>query len=129
MVQVVELADRGEAGLQHLDEGEGGDRLDVVGREPVEEAVHDLAPGPEAVGGGPAALGQARHAALEGVAVQVRQARHRGAREARRVAGLDAPVSTAAMMPSATVTRTSSRQPSGSERGREMQLAHAAPGP
>ena len=76
VVQVVELADRGEAGFQHLDEGEGGDRLDVVGREPVEEAVHDLAPGPEAVGRRPAALGQARHAALEGVAVQVRQARH-----------------------------------------------------
>ncbi len=53
VVQIVELADRGEAGLQHLHVGEGGDRLDVVGREPREEAVHHLAPGPEAVGAGP----------------------------------------------------------------------------
>ena len=77
MVEVVELGDGGEAGLQHLHVELGGDGLDVLGREPVEEAVHDLAPGPEAVGGGPTDLGQAGHAALERVAVQVGHAGER----------------------------------------------------
>ena len=38
VVQVVELADAGEAGLQHLDIELGGDRLDVVGRQSVERS-------------------------------------------------------------------------------------------
>ena len=49
VMQVVELADGGEAGLEHLHVGERRDRLDVVRRELAEEAVHHLAPGPEAV--------------------------------------------------------------------------------
>ena len=81
VMQIVELGDRREAGFQHLHIGEGRDRLDVIGREPREEAVHHLAPGPEAVGGRPAALGEAGHAALERVAVQVGQA---GAAQRRR---------------------------------------------
>ncbi len=60
VVEIVELADRGEAGFQHLHVGERRDRLDVVGREPLEEAVHHLAPGPEAVGRRTAAFAQAR---------------------------------------------------------------------
>ena len=75
-MEIVELADRGEARLQHLHVGEGGDRLDVVGRKPAEETVHHLAPGPEAVGARTAPFGQRGHAALEGVAMQVRQARN-----------------------------------------------------
>ena len=74
VVQIVELADGGEAGLQHFQIGEGGDRLDVVGRKALQEVVHHLAPGPEAVGGRTAPLGEPGHAALEGVAMQVRQA-------------------------------------------------------
>ena len=89
VVQIVELGHRGEAGLQHLHVGERGDRLDVVGGEDGEEAVHHLAPGPEIA----AALGQARHAALEGVAVQVGHAGQRDAGEAGGVvrwgAGVD----------------------------------------
>ena len=76
VMQVVELADRGEADLEHLHVGEGGDRLDVIGRKPGEEAIHHLAPGPEAVGGLATMLGKAGHAALERMAVQVGQARH-----------------------------------------------------
>jgi hypothetical protein len=128
MVQVVELADRREAGLQHLGEGEGRDGLDGVGVEAVEEAVHDLAPGPEAVGRGAAALGQARHAALEAVAVQVGQAGHRRAGKARRIAGCcvrfdrrDEAVRDRHQHVVAPAL--------GQERGREMQLAHGAPGP
>ena len=71
VVQIMELADGGEAGLQHFHIGERGDGLDVVGRKALKEAVHHLAPGPEAVGGRTAALGEPGHAALEGVAMQV----------------------------------------------------------
>ena len=78
-MQIVKLADRGEARFQHLHVGERGDRLDVVGCEPAEEAIHHLAPGPEAVGRRTAALGEPGHAALEGVAVQVGQTRQRDA--------------------------------------------------
>ena len=74
VVQIVELTDGREAGLQHFHIGEGGDRLDVIGRKALKEVVHHLAPGPEAVGGRAAALGEPGHAALEGVAVQVGQA-------------------------------------------------------
>jgi hypothetical protein len=74
VVQVVELGDPAEACLEHLHVGEGGDRLEVVRRDPLDEAVHLLAPGPERIGRGPATLGEPGHGALEGVAVQVRQA-------------------------------------------------------
>ncbi len=73
VMQIVELADRGEARLQHLDVELGGDRLDVVRRHGEREAVHGLAPGPKGVGRVAAALGEPRHAALEGVRVQVAQ--------------------------------------------------------
>ena len=75
VVEVVELADAREAGLQHLDVEQGRDRLHLVGRHGVGEAVHGVAPAPEAVGPAAAPLGEAGHAALERVAVQVRQAR------------------------------------------------------
>ncbi len=71
VVQIVELADRGEPGFEHLDIELRGDRLDIVWRQLVEEAVHHLPPGPEAVAAGTGDLGEAGHAALEGVAVQV----------------------------------------------------------
>ena len=79
VVQIVELGDRGVARLQHLAIELGRDGLDIVGAEPVDEAVHHLAPGPEAVPAGPSALGQPGHRPLEGVAVQVR---HPGERDA-----------------------------------------------
>ncbi len=74
VMEIVKLADRGEAGLQHLHVGEGSDRLHVIGRQPVEEAIHHLAPGPEAVSRRTAPLGEPSHAALEGMAMQIGKA-------------------------------------------------------
>ena len=71
VVQIVELADAREAGLQHLDIELRCDRLDLVRRHRQREAVHHLAPAPETVGRRAAQFGQPGHAALEGVAVQV----------------------------------------------------------
>ena len=74
MMDVVKLRHRGEAGLQHLHLGEGGDRFELVRPDPFEKPVHEPAPGPEAVARiGPSLLGQAGHGALKGVAVQIRR--------------------------------------------------------
>jgi hypothetical protein len=63
-------------GLKHLHLDEGGNRLDVVWRQPVEEAEHERAPRPEAVARVRAAMfGEARHGALEGMAVGIRRGR------------------------------------------------------
>jgi hypothetical protein len=75
VMEIVELADPGEAGLQHLGIGHGGDRAKMIGGQPRDEAVHRLAPGPETVVTAEIDLGQPGHAALEGVAVEVGQAR------------------------------------------------------
>ncbi|MNV63552.1 hypothetical protein D3C71_1561530 [compost metagenome] len=77
VVQVMELTDPGEAGFQHFHIGLLGDRLHRLGLQMRQEAVHQLAPAPEAVAAVAADLGQPGHAALEGVAVQVAQARQR----------------------------------------------------
>ncbi len=73
VVEIMEFTHPREAAFQHLEEGLRRDRLDIVGFHPVDEAIHRLAPGPEAVFAGAAPLGEARHAALEGMAVQVGQ--------------------------------------------------------
>ena len=74
VMEVVELADPRVARLEHLDIGHRADRLDIVGRQAVEKAVHDFAPAPEIVVPGSAMLGKPRHAALEGMAVDVGKA-------------------------------------------------------
>ena len=74
VVQIVEFADAGEAGLQHLGEGLGGDRLDVLGGEAGEEPVHPVSPGPEVVGVGSSIFGEPGHGALKGVAVDIAEA-------------------------------------------------------
>ena len=51
----MELAHAREARLEHLNIGLSRDRCDVVGGQPVEEAVHDFPPAPEIVVGSPAA--------------------------------------------------------------------------
>jgi len=79
VVQVVEFADAGEAAFQHFHVGLGGDGLHRIRAQMGQEAVHQFAPAPEAVTVTAADLGQAGHAALEGVAVQVGQARHQDA--------------------------------------------------
>jgi hypothetical protein len=89
VVQVVELRDRGEPVLQQLGVELRGDGLRIFRREAPDEAVHRLAPGPEAVApGGAAALRPTGHGALEGVGVEVGHARDdmagQAARRARR---------------------------------------------
>ncbi len=74
VMHVMKFADAGEAGFQHFDIGQRGDGGEIVGAHAFDEAVHHFAPGPETVVTLPAALGQARHAALKGVAVQIAEA-------------------------------------------------------
>src|SRR5581483_7791077 len=64
-----------EAGLEHLHIELGCHRLAIVGAHTMGEAIHDLAPSPETVGGGPSYLRKAGHTALEGMAVEVGHAR------------------------------------------------------
>ncbi len=75
VVQVMELAHRRVARLQHLHVEPGGDRLQRRGRHARGEAVHQVAPAPERVVAGSAELGQAGEGALEGMGMQVGQAR------------------------------------------------------
>ena len=76
VVQVMEFADGGVAGLEHLDVQLRGDGVQRVGIEARGEAVHRLAPGPERVLGIGLALGEAGHRALERVRMQVGDAGH-----------------------------------------------------
>jgi hypothetical protein len=68
-MQVVEFDDCGVAGFQHFHIGKGGDGFDVIGREPRQEAVHQLAPSPEAVVDRTSPFGERGHAARESVAM------------------------------------------------------------
>jgi hypothetical protein len=77
VMQIMELPHARETAFQHLDIGQCGDGFDFLRREPVEEAVHHFAPGPEIVAFRPARFGQSRHAALKGVAVDIAEARDR----------------------------------------------------
>src|SRR5262245_6002063 len=79
MVDVMEFADARETRFEHLDERQRGDRLQVVWRHAPDEAVHQGSPAPEIVGVRSAEFGEAGHAALERMAVQVGHAGdHRG---------------------------------------------------
>ncbi len=75
VMEIVEFADGGETRLQHLDIELRRDRLDVVRRHRQRKPIHGFAPGPERVPSGAAEFSEAGHAALEGVAVQVRRRR------------------------------------------------------
>ena len=74
MVEIVELTDRGGAGLEHFHIGLCGDGGDVFRGQAVQEAVHFLAPAPEAVFALRFSLRPPGHGALEGVAVHIGQA-------------------------------------------------------
>ena len=92
MVEIVKLAHRGKARLLHLHIDQCRDGLHLVRGQVVEEAIHQLAPGPEAVAPGEALFGHPGHGALEGMAVQVGQGRQQGgdprvARQRCRVGG------------------------------------------
>ncbi len=72
VVQIVEFADVGEAGFEHLRVSECAQCLEVIRIHALDELVHELAPAPETVGLGATPLGEAGQSALEGVAVKVR---------------------------------------------------------
>ena len=82
-VQVVELADRGDPGLEHLPKHQPA-VLEIVGGVPLGVAVHALAPLPEIA---PAGLHLPAEKPLERVAVDVGEAGHRPAFEHRCVVG------------------------------------------
>ncbi len=79
VMQVVELGDPGEAAFQHFGKGHLGDSLDVFGGQAPAQAVHGFAPGPEMIVARSSPLGQAGEAALERVAVEIAETRHRDA--------------------------------------------------
>ena len=86
IVHVMEFSNGGVAVQQHLDIEVRGDRFGVRRRHALDEAVHELAPGPEIVRRRSARLGEAGHRALEGVRMQVRHARQHRPGEALAVA-------------------------------------------
>ena len=82
MVQVVELAHCGVAGLQHFHVQLCGDVLGLLGIDAFHEGVHTMAPGPEAVLVGAPGLGKSGHGTLEGVGMHIGHARDRWSRQA-----------------------------------------------
>ena len=83
VLQIVELADLGVAAAQQLDIELRRDGAQLLGRDAQRDAVHAVAPRPEVVLARLAPLGQARHRALEGVAVGIDEGRDHGAVEPR----------------------------------------------
>ncbi|MND60937.1 hypothetical protein D3C80_521780 [compost metagenome] len=71
VVHVVEFGHRGVAGLEHLDVQLAGDDLQLLRADLADQAVHQVAPGPETVVGVAGDFRQPCHGALEGMRVQV----------------------------------------------------------
>ena len=90
VVQVVEFGHRGVSMAQHLDIEMPRDRLDVLGLEARDEAVHLLSPRPEVVRGVAAEFSESRHGPLERVGMHIGDAGKDGARRARVLAGFAA---------------------------------------
>ena len=86
VVQVVEFADRGVTGFEHLHVQLRGNGVQQVGIEARGHRVHGFAPGPERIRGIGLAFGQAGHRPLEGMRMQVGDA---GQGPAARGAGGD----------------------------------------
>lgn len=77
VMQVVEFGHLGVSALEHFDIQLTGDHLHLLRRQALHQAVHQIAPGPEAVLRVARHFRQPGHRALESVGVQVRHARHR----------------------------------------------------
>jgi hypothetical protein len=75
MMEVMKLPDVCESSLEHLTVSERGDGFETFRVESLYEAIHQLAPGPKAIPGRSASLGETRQTALKSMAVHVRQAR------------------------------------------------------
>ncbi|MNR37805.1 hypothetical protein D3C85_1558590 [compost metagenome] len=67
----MEFGDRGVAGLEHFDVQLTGDDLQLFRADLADQAIHQLAPGPEAVVRVAGHFREPGHGALEGVRVQV----------------------------------------------------------
>ena len=127
VVQIVELGDAAVAGLQHLDIGQRGDRLDVFGGQQSRKRYISCRQVQKLSSPGPPPLGHAGHRPLEGVAVEVGHRRQqRAAGQARVARAGRGPRSTAAMRPASIVTRTSRAQPSGSSASGAKSVVIAA---
>src|SRR5262245_57186410 len=79
MVEVVELADRGDPRRAHLAEGLQAERLEFRRLQASDQTVHGLAPAPEAARAGREGLAASAQPALEGVRVRGDHARQEGA--------------------------------------------------
>jgi hypothetical protein len=75
VVHVVKFRHRGVTGLEHFDVQLTGDDAELFRADFSDEAIHQVAPGPETVVGIASHFRQSRHGALEGVGVQVGHAR------------------------------------------------------
>ena len=126
VMQVVEFADRREAGLQHLHVGEGRDRLDVVRRQrgrgsgtsPRARSRSCRAPGRAARRGPPCRAGTHGSAGSAGRGSRGRRCARAPSRGASGV--------TRVIVPSATSTRTSRAQPAGSRAWSKNSASHGA---
>ncbi len=78
MMHVVELGHRGVAGLEHLDVQLAGNDLQLLRGDLADQAIHQLAPGPEAVVGVARDFRQPSHGPLERMRVQVGHAGQQG---------------------------------------------------
>ncbi|MNZ95749.1 hypothetical protein D3C78_1149160 [compost metagenome] len=77
MMQIVELCHLGVSAFQHFDIQLACNDLDLLRRQPLYQAVHQIAPGPETVLRIARHLRQPGHRTLKGVRVKVWHARHR----------------------------------------------------
>jgi len=81
VMHVVEFSYRGVAGLEHFDIQLAGDDFQLLGIDLAHQAVHQVAPGPEAVIGVAGHFRQPGHGPLECMGVQVGHARQQRALE------------------------------------------------
>ena len=78
VMEVVELAYGGDAGVAHLGEGLGTGPAELSAVERADQRVHRLAPAPEAAGSRAELFAGAAQPALEGMRVRVDEAREKG---------------------------------------------------
>ncbi|BCB79648.1 hypothetical protein Pflav_060580 [Phytohabitans flavus] len=110
-MQVVELADAGDAGQGHLRVHRAGERAVAVRGEEGGDLVHHVPPAPERA----AALDTAAQRTVERVRVGVGEAGQREPRQPGAPADGDTPGATAEKRPPSTSMSTSAAGPSGSQ--------------
>src|SRR6266850_945671 len=76
MVQIVKLPHLRETAFEHFRIGERGNGFELIGIDPLDELVHELAPGPEAIAFRTTPLREPGDATLKRVAVQIGNSRN-----------------------------------------------------